>query len=84
MKKYRIAALLICFQLALSACASSGGNTAEASNASNTSGVSGTETAAQIPIKEKPELVIMGQESTDYSRAAKSRKNDQAGGSQTA
>ena len=84
MKKYRIAALLICFQLALSACASSGGNTAEASNASNTSGVSGTETAAQIPIKEKPELVIMGQESTDYSRAAKSRKNDQAGGKTSA
>ena len=47
MKKYRIAALLICFLLALSACASPGGDTADASNASNTSGVSGTETAAQ-------------------------------------
>ena len=47
MKKYRIAALLICFLLALSACASPGGDTADASNVSDTSDVSGAETAAQ-------------------------------------
>lgn len=63
----------------MSACASSGGNTADASNVSDTSAVSGAETAAQIPVKEKLELVIMGQESSDYSRAANTRKNDQAG-----
>lgn len=84
MKKYRIAALLICFLLALSACASPGGDTADASNVSDTSDVSGAETAEQIPVKEKPELVIMGQESSDYSRAAKTRKNDQAGGKTSA
>ena len=84
MKKNRIFALLTCLIMTFTACAAPGtpggtqsagtGDTSETETASETEAVSETEMPDR---NEKPQLVIMGQESTDYSRAAKSKKTPQ-------
>ena len=73
MKKRKISALLICLILALNACTGSGPSSATVSSTGATSAE--TETAAQIPEQnKKPELVIMGEEAQDYSRAVQAKK----------
>ena len=76
MKKIRISAVLICLLLVLNACAAAGSSGAAQSGA--TEAAAGTEEAAasENPVRsEKPSLVIMGQETTDYSRAALTKKS---------
>ena len=76
MKKRKISALLICLILALNACTGSGPSSATVSSTGATSAE--TETAAQIPEQnKKPELVIMGEEAQDYSRAVQAKKTEQ-------
>ena len=76
MKMRRISALLICFILTLGACAGPGAPAGTQSGSGSTA--EDTETAAQIPDQnKKPELVIMGEEDTDYSRAAQAKKTEQ-------
>ena len=81
MKKDRILALLTCLIMIFTACAAPGAsNGTQSAQASGTASTARTESAAQTesPVqKEKPQLVIMGQESTDYSRAAQSKKTPQ-------
>ena len=76
MKMRRISALLVCLMLVLSACAESGASAGPQSGSGSTAAE--TETAAQIPEQnKKPELVILGEEETDYSRAAQAKKSEQ-------
>ena len=76
MKKRKISALLICLILALNACTGSGSSSATVSSTGATSAE--TETVAQIPEQnKKPELVIMGEEAQDYSRAVQAKKTEQ-------
>ena len=76
MKRKRISALIICLLLTLSACAESGKPAGTQSGSGSTS--ADTETAARIPEQDKkPELVIMGEEDMDYSRAAQAKKTEQ-------
>lgn len=76
MMKKRISALLICLAMTISACSGTGASTASESSTGSTSAE--TETAAQIPEQnKKPELVILGEETTDYSRAAQAKKSEQ-------
>ena len=76
MKKRNISALLICMILELNACTGIGPSCATVSSTGATSAE--TETAAQIPEQnKKPELVIMGEEAQDYSRAVQAKKTEQ-------
>ena len=75
-KKRRISALLISLAMLLSACSGTGASSAPESSTGSTAAE--TETAAQIPEQnKKPELVILGKEVTDYSRAAQAKKSEQ-------
>ena len=76
MKIRKVSALLVCLMLALSACAEPGASAGQQSGSGSTAAK--TETAAEIPEQnKKPELVILGGEETDYSRAAQAKKSEQ-------
>ena len=69
-------AILISLVMILSACAGPAGTGGPQGAQSAATGASAETAAAEEPGgSEKPDLVIMGQESTDYSRAAQSKKS---------
>lgn len=75
----KIIALLTCVLCVLTACSAPDAPQETQSGAAGTASASSGETAeaAQPGRKEKPDLVIMGEENQDYSRAAEAKRNVQ-------
>ena len=72
----RTIAVLLSLLMTLSACAGPAGSAGTQGAQSASTGASAETAAAEEPAgNEKPELVIMGQESSNYSRAAESKKS---------